>query len=429
MVLGCLAFGQSAGADVASAIDKSDTAWLIVATALVLLMTPALAIFYGGLVKRKNVLNTMMLSFVTMGVVSLSWIVVGFSLAFSEGAGGFVGGFDYLLLRGVDLWSPMGEQTIPAVLFMLFQMKFAIITPALISGAVAERIKFSGYVLFTALWSVLIYAPLAYWVWNAKGWLFQLGALDFAGGTVVHLASGMSAIALVMIIGQRKEKSLKPNNLTLTLLGAGMLWFGWFGFNAGSALALNGVALNAFLTTHTAAAAAMLSWMLVESLRTRRVSAVGCASGLVAGLVAITPAAGFVDVTGSLVIGLVAGAVCCLGIELKHKLGYDDALDVVGIHGLGGLLGAVLVGFLATSAVNPAVNLESGRMGLVLVQLASVGAAAAFAFGGSWLLGQLVHRTVGLRSPKTIEETGLDEHYHGESGYDLALVEREPRLV
>lgn len=390
---------------------------MIVATALVLLMTPALAIFYGGLVRKKNVLNTMMLSFVTMGVVSLSWVLVGFSLAFDKAPSGFIGGFEYFLANGVSLTTPYGTQTIPAALFMLFQMKFAIITPALISGAVAERIKFSGYVLFTLLWSVLIYAPLACWVWNADGWLFKLGALDFAGGTVVHLASGVSAIALVLLIGHRKEKSPAPNNLTLTLLGAGMLWFGWFGFNAGSALMMDGVALNAFLTTHVAAAAAMISWMAVESLRCKRVSAVGCASGLVAGLVVITPAAGFVSVGSSLLMGLIAGAVCCLGIELKHKLGYDDALDVVGIHGLGGLLGAILTGVFASPAVNPLVNLEAGRLALIGNQLISVVAVGAFAFLGSWLLGFAVHKTIGLRSEDEVEEAGLDLHYHGEEGY------------
>ena len=260
-LLSSMALAQDAPAPV-PAIDKGDSVWMIVSTALVLLMTPALALFYGGMVHRKNVLNTMLMSFLMMGIVSLIWVVLGYSLAFGKSSSGWIGGFEYLLGNGVSVTTPYGTQTIPAALFMLFQMKFAIITPALISGAIVERAKFRGYLVFMILWSILVYAPIACWVWNADGWLFKLGALDFAGGTVVHLASGVSALALCIVIGQRKSLAPPPNNITLTLLGAGLLWFGWFGFNAGSALGMNDVAIQAFLTTHVAAAAGMVSWLI-----------------------------------------------------------------------------------------------------------------------------------------------------------------------
>jgi len=406
----------------APAIDKGDSAWMIVATALVLLMTPALALFYGGMVHKKNVLNTMLMSFVMMGVVSVLWVLVGYSLAFGKSANGFIGGFEYLMGQNVSITTPYGSQTIPNALFMLFQMKFAIITPALISGAIAERAKFRGYLAFMILWSLLVYAPIACWVWNGDGWLYKLGALDFAGGTVVHLASGVSALALCIAIGKRKSMSPPPNNITLTLLGAGLLWFGWFGFNAGSALAINDVAVNAFVTTHVAAAMAMLSWLGAERIVSGKTTAIGGASGLVAGLVAITPAAGFVDITGSLLIGLAAGAVCYFGIQLKHKLGYDDALDVVGIHGIGGLLGAILTGALATTAVNTAVTeaaLAGGRMALIGKQLAAVGAVAAFVFVASFILAKIVDATLGLRVSEATEDEGLDIRIHGETGYGI----------
>lgn len=413
-------------------IDKGDSVWMLVATALVLLMTPALALFYGGLVHRKNVLNTMLLSLAMMGVVSLTWVLVGYSLAFGKSTNGFVGSLEYMWGANISLTTPYGTQTIPAALFMLFQMKFAIITPALISGAVAERIKFGAYLAFMLLWSLLIYVPITCWVWNPDGWLFKRGALDFAGGTVVHLASGISALALCYVLGRRKDPTVRPHNLTLTVLGAGMLWFGWFGFNAGSALAMNEIAIQAFLTTHLAAAAAMLGWMGMEFLRHRRTGALGGASGLVAGLVAITPAAGFVSVPASIGIGLLAGAICALGIELKHKLGYDDALDVVGIHGLGGLLGAILTGVFADPKVNPAVeaSLAGGRGALIGTQLLSVGAVIVFAGGGSLLLAWLMKKTIGLRSEEDCESLGLDLAYHGESGYGpvAELTSREPAL-
>lgn len=400
-------------------IDKGDSTWLIVATALVLLMTPALALFYGGMVQKKNVLNTMLLSFAMMGVVSILWVLAGYSLAFGKSSNGLIGSLEYLWGHGISVTTPYGTQTIPAALFMLFQMKFAIITPALISGAVAERIKFSGYLLFMALWSLVVYAPIACWVWNADGWLFKLGALDFAGGTVVHLASGVSALALCYVIGKRANAKVVPNNLTLTLLGAGMLWFGWFGFNAGSALAMNDVAITAFLTTHLAAAAGMLAWMLAEYMKHGKASAIGAASGLVAGLVGITPAAGYVAIGPAIVIGLAAGGVCFYAISLKHKLGYDDALDVVGVHGVGGIVGAILTGVFASPAVNPAVVLDGGRGKLILNQLLAIGAVGAFALVGTLILAKVVQATVGLRVSNRTEEVGLDKVIHGESGYGI----------
>lgn len=405
--------------DPAPAIDKGDSAWMLVATALVMLMTPALALFYGGMVRKKNVLNTMLLSFAMMGVVSIVWVLVGFSLAFGKSSNGFIGSLEYLWGNGISVTTPYGTQTIPMALFMLFQMKFAIITPALISGAVAERIKFNGYLVFMTLWSILVYAPVACWVWNPDGWLLKLGALDFAGGTVVHMASGVSALALCYVIGKRSDAKIVPNNITLTLLGAGMLWFGWFGFNAGSSLAMNDIAISAFLTTHLAAAAGMLAWMLVEYIRVGKASAIGAASGLVAGLVGITPAAGFVSYGSSIVIGLAAGAICYLAISLKHKLGYDDALDVVGVHGVGGLVGAILTGVFASPAVNPGVVLDGGRGQLILNQLIAVGVVAVFAIVATLVLAKIVQATIGLRVSEATEEAGLDKVVHGESGYGL----------
>ena len=421
-----LAFAQDAPAAAAPALpyNQGDSAWMIVATALVLLMTPGLALFYGGMVHKKNVLNTMLMSFIMMGVGTLIWFVIGYSLAFGDAKAshGLIGSFQFAMGKDVSVSTPYGTQTIPAALFMLFQMKFAIITPALISGAIAERVKWRGYILFVTLWSVLVYCPAACWVWNPDGWLAKLGALDFAGGTVVHLASGISALALIIVLGKRKDLAPPPNNITLTLLGGGLLWFGWFGFNAGSALAINDVAINAFVTTHLAAAGGMMTWLLAEKLKSGRMTAIGGASGLVAGLVAITPACGFVNFGGGLIIGLLSGVVCYAGIQLKHKLGYDDALDVVGVHGLGGLFGAVATGFFADAAVNSAVTgpaLEGGKGTLIMHQLIAVGAVGAFAFVVTFVLAKAIQATVGLRASDESETLGLDESVHGESGYGI----------
>ena len=418
------AFAQ--GATSQPVIDGANSAWMLVSTALVLLMTPALALFYGGMVQKKNVLNTMLMSFVMMSVVSLIWVLVGFSLAFGKSSNGWIGGLEYLWGQNISLTTPYGSQTIPAALFMLFQMKFAIITPALISGAIAERVRFRAYVTFMIVWSIVIYTPLACWVWNPDGWLLKRGALDFAGGTVVHLASGVSALALCIFLGKRTETKIAPNNITLTLLGAGLLWFGWFGFNAGSALDTSGVAVNAFLTTHLAAAAAMISWMTVEMIRNpkRKASSIGGASGLVAGLVVITPSAGYVTMGSSIVIGAIAGVVCCLAIELKHKLGYDDALDVVGVHGVGGLVGGILTGVFATEKVNPAIAevLKAGRGALMLNQFIAIGVTLAFAGIGSYVLAILINKVTRLRSSESAEIKGLDHSYHGEYGYAIPAV-------
>ena len=402
-------------------VDSANSAWMIVATALVLFMTPALALFYGGMVQKKNVLNTMLLSFTMMAVISLVWVLVGYSITFGHSTNGFIGNLQYILGKDISIDTPYGTQTIPAALFMLFQMKFAIITPALISGAIAERVRFKAYLIFMIIWSIVIYCPIACWVWNPDGWLCKMGALDFAGGTVVHLASGISALALAFFIGPRTSVETKPNNITLVLLGAGMLWFGWFGFNAGSALAIDKVAVNAFLTTHMAAATGMLGWICVEMIRSpkKKATAIGGASGLVAGLVAITPAAGFVTLQSSILIGLMAGIICNYAVELKHKIKLDDALDVVGVHGIGGLLGAILTGIFATASVNSVVadSLKEGRGHLIVVQLIAVGATIAFAGVGSYLLAIVINKFTRLRSSERSEIRGLDLAYHGELGY------------
>lgn len=421
LALSSSALAQDAAAAPAATVNPADSAWMIVATALVLVMTPALALFYGGMVHRKNVLNTMLLSFAMMGLVSVLWVLIGYSLAFGKSTNGFIGNLEYAFAQNVSVKTPYGTQTIPAALFMLFQMKFAIITPALISGAIVERVKFGTYLFFMAIWSVVVYAPIACWVWNGDGWLFKLGALDFAGGTVVHLASGVSALALCIALGARKNKEVPPHNVTLTLLGAGLLWFGWFGFNAGSSLAINDIAVNAFLVTHLAAATGMLGWMGAEYLKNKRSTSLGAACGLVAGLVAITPASGYVDAKASLLIGLIAGVACYYAIQLKHKLGYDDALDVVGVHGVGGLLGALLTGVFASTAVNPAVeaSLKDGRMGLIIKQVIGIGAVGGYALVLTFVLAKLLHATVGLRVAEGHEADGLDSALHGEIGYSI----------
>src|SRR5688572_4556910 len=335
-------------------INSGDTAWLLVSAAMVMLMTPGLALFYGGMVQSRNVLSTFMHSFFALGLVTLQWVLVGYSLSFGTSHGHFIGGFDFVALHGVGTEA---KGTIPHILFMAFQGMFAIITPALISGAYAERMKFSAYCLFTLLWSTLVYDPLAHWVWAEGGWLFELGALDFAGGTVVHLSSGVAALVCAVVVGKRAGyPGLRhvPHNLTMTVLGAGLLWFGWFGFNAGSALAADGLASLALVNTHLAAATGALSWAAIEALRIGKPTMLGVASGLVGGLVGITPAAGFVDPMAAIGIGGLAGLACYGGVLLKARLGYDDTLDAFGVHGVGGAAGALLTGVFASAAVNPA---------------------------------------------------------------------------
>jgi len=407
----------------AAKIDTGDTAWLLVSTALVMLMTPGLALFYGGMVQQKNVLSTFMHSFMALGIVTVAWVVLGYSLAFGGTTGGFIGNFDYAFLNGVGL-EPKEGQTVPHILFMAYQGMFAIITPALISGAYAERLKFSAYMVFTLLWSLLVYAPLAHWVWASDGWLFKMGALDFAGGTVVHLSSGVSALVAAIVIGKRvgyPNVRHQPHNLTLTLIGAGLLWFGWFGFNGGSALASNGTASLAFVNTHLAAAMGALGWALVEYIRIKKVTALGVASGLVAGLVGITPAAGFVSPMSALLIGVLTGLVCYGGVLLKHRFAYDDSLDAFGVHGVGGILGALLTGVLASKAWNAAGNdgLANGNADLLVTQLIGVGAAIVFSVVLTWLILKVIDKTIGLRPTTDEEREGLDANLHGESGYSL----------
>jgi Amt family ammonium transporter len=410
--------------DAKPAYDKADTAWLIVSAALVLLMVPGLALFYGGMVRRQNVLSTMLHSFVLMGTVTLLWFALGYPMAFGPSTG-WLGSLQGAFGNGLSMSAVQEGLTVPQGAFFLFQLMFAIITPALISGAIAERMRFSAYVLFTSLWSLLVYAPVACWVWNANGWLFKLGALDFAGGTVVHLASGVAALAACLALGPRRvithREQILPNNLTLTLLGAGLLWFGWFGFNAGSAYAINDIAVRAFLTTQLAAAMGLLGWLAMERIRYGKATALGAASGLVAGLVGITPAAGFVEPWAALVIGFVAGAICAIAVSLKSKFGFDDSLDVVGVHGAGGFLGALLTGVFASAAANPAAasSLEGGRVGLILKQLAAVGAVGVYAFVASFILIKIVNAITPVRASEEEEAIGLDLSLHGEAGYNL----------
>ncbi len=403
-------------------IDTGDTAWVLASAALVLMMTPALALFYGGMVRAKNVLSTFMHSFFGMGVVTVTWVVIGYSLAFAPTHGGVIGGLDFALLRGVGLEA---KGTIPHLAFMGYQLMFAIITPALISGAFAERIKFSAYVLFTLLWSLVVYCPVAHWVWGPGGWLAGRGALDFAGGTVVHLASGASALVFAMMLGPRlgwPQRKAPPHNLTMTLLGAGLLWFGWFGFNAGSALHANSLAALAFINTHVAAAAGALAWASIEWLKHGKPSSLGVASGLVAGLVAITPAAGYVGPMAAVAIGLVAGVACFGGVLLKARFHYDDALDAFGVHGVGGALGAVLTGVFASKIYNPdgGDGLVQGSARLVGEQLLAIAAAGAWAALMSFAILKLVDKLVGLRADKDFEQEGLDIALHGEEAYALA---------
>ncbi len=398
-------------------IDSADTAWVLVSAALVLLMTPGLALFYGGMVSSKNVLSTFMHSFVAMGIMTIQWVAFGYSLAFGTSHGGFIGGLDLAFLNGVAYDAPVSETVkIPQLLFMAFQMMFAIITPALISGAFAERIKFSTYIVFSLVWATLVYDPVCHWVWNGDGWLLKRGALDFAGGTVVHMTAGFSALVFAIVIGKRKRPA-PPHNLTMTLLGAGLLWFGWFGFNAGSALASGGLAVLALVNTHIAAAVGAVAWAVVEYLKQGKATALGIASGLVAGLVGITPAAGFVTPTGAAVIGLAAGVVCFGGVMLKSKFGYDDALDAFGVHGVDGLLGALLTGVLATSAANSAVTMSG--MELIMEQAIGAGVTAVYSIVVTFVLLKVLDATMGLRVDEEVEREGLDINLHGEQGYIL----------
>ncbi|HEY8559863.1 MAG TPA: ammonium transporter [Pyrinomonadaceae bacterium] len=421
----------------AAAQASADNAWILLCSALVLLMTvPGLALFYGGLVRQKNVLSTMLKSLISIGIVTLLWAFVGYSLVFSEG-NAFIGGLDFAFLRGVGA-EPNADYstTLPQQSFMIFQLMFAIITPALITGAFAERIRFIAKVAFTTLWTLLVYFPLAHMVWGKGGFLNavlggSVPALDFAGGTVVHISSGVSALVCALYLGKRIDYNnapTAPHNTVFSLIGAGLLWFGWFGFNAGSALSANALATNAFVTTHFAAATAMLTWTIIEWLKHGKPTTLGAISGAVAGLVCITPAAGFVSPISAILIGLVAGAACYTMVcEVKKRFGYDDTLDVFGIHGIGGIFGAVLTGVFATSAINPIfkdasgnalpVGLIEGNAMQVVNQLAGIGIAVVMAIVGSILILKFVDLVIGLRVSESEETVGLDATQHGETAY------------
>ena len=406
-------------------INAGDTAFVLVSSALVMFMTPGLALFYGGMVRSKNVLATIMQSFIIVGLVTVIWVLWGYSLAFGPDVRGIVGNLSWFGLRGVGLApSPDYAPTIPHQAFMIFQCMFAIITPALITGSFAERMKFSTLLVFIALWSTLVYSPLAHWVWGSGGWLRNLGALDFAGGTVVHISSGVSALAAVLIISKRKgygKQQFIPHNLPMTVTGTAILWFGWFGFNAGSALGSNGLAAAAFVTTHVAAATASLSWMFAEWIHHGKPTTLGAASGAVAGLVAITPAAGFVSPVSALIIGGLAGVICYGGVMIKAKLGYDDSLDVVGIHGVGGTWGALATGLFASTMVNPdgANGLFLGNPGQLWIQFLSIVVTCLFAFTMTFVILKVLDSLMGLKVSEEEEVRGLDLTQHSEAGYSF----------
>lgn len=405
-------------------MDTGDTSFVLISTALVLLMTPGLAFFYGGMVRKKNVLSTIMHSWIIIALISLQWILVGYTLAFGPDFHGIIGSLNWLGLNGVGVDpNPDYAATIPAIVFMAFQMMFAVITPALISGAFAERMRFTAFIVFTLLWATLIYDPLAHWVWGVGGFLRTLGALDFAGGNVVHISSGYSGLIVALVLGKRKglgRDSMAPHHIPFTVLGAGLLWFGWFGFNAGSALGANGLAGMAFVNTNTAAAAAAIAWAIVERYHRGKSTVLGAASGAVAGLVAITPGAGFVTPLSSIIIGFVGGAICYLAISvLKAKFGYDDALDAFGCHGIGGTWGALATGIFATKTINSAGanGLLYGNPSQLGIQALSVLVTVAFAVIGSFILLKVVGLVTKLRVSEDQEATGLDLSLHGEEAY------------
>lgn len=409
----------------ASEISGADTAWILVSSALVMLMTPALAMFYGGMVRSKNVLGTIMHSFVAVAVVSVQWVLVGYSLSFGPDINGFIGGLDWFGLSGVGI-TPNADYapTIPHMTFMVYQCMFAVITPALISGAFAERLKFSSYLIFIVLWSTLVYDPVAHWIWGMGGWLRKAGTLDFAGGLVVHLTSGISALVAALMIGGRLNlgrEPMAPHNLPMTVLGAGLLWFGWFGFNAGSALSSGGLSTIAFVTTHTAAATATVVWMVIEWLHKGKPTMFGVATGCIAGLATITPAAGFVSPASSIAIGAAAGVVCYIALNLKGKFGYDDSLDAFGVHGIGGLTGTIGAGLLASTAINSAGanGLFFGNAGTLIVQLKAIAVVGLYSAGMTFILFKLIDKTIGLRVSNDHESMGLDLSQHSEAGYEI----------
>jgi ammonium transporter, Amt family len=400
-------------------IDSGDTAWLLMSAALVMFMTPGLALFYGGLVRAKNVLGTVMQSFIALALVTVLWVLVGYTLAFGPDHFLLIGGLKYWGFGGVGAAPSAFAPTVPAGAFAMFQLMFAIITPALITGAFAERMKFSGYLLFLALWSLLVYSPVAHWVWGG-GFLGagHVGALDFAGGTVVHINAGVAALATAIYLGRRRghgSETFLPHNIPMVVLGGAILWFGWFGFNAGSALASGSLATSAFVATHLGAAAAVLGWLVPEWIRHGKSTTIGAVTGAVAGLVAITPASGFVEPWAALVIGFAAGMVCFFAVGLKSRFGYDDSLDVVGVHMVGGMVGALLTGVLASAVINPAAG--GGSLAQLGRQAVAVAVTVAFSLAATFLILKVVDRLVGLRITEEEEGTGLDLTQHGEAAY------------
>jgi Amt family ammonium transporter len=407
-------------------INAGDTAWVIVSAALVMFMTPGLALFYGGMVRTKNVLAMLMQNFFALGLISVIWALIGYSLAFG-GTGHWIGNLDFAGMKDAAVVAAPGFEAlrIPPLVFSGYQMMFAVITPALITGAIADRMRFSAWVWFLGLWSVIVYSPVAHWVFSPNGWLFRRGALDFAGGTVVHVNAGVAALAVVLVLGRRRgwpKHAMPPHSLPLTLIGTGILWFGWFGFNAGSALGANGLAAQAFMNTQLAAAAGMLGWLVVERLRTGHATTLGAASGAVAGLVAITPCAGFVGGLAPIAIGFVTGLLCFLAVSMKFRFGYDDSLDVIGVHLVGGILGSLLLAFFADAAVNPAGRngvFQGGGFGLLGEQALAVGVTLVFSFVVTYVICRVLELVLpgGLRVSEEEEETGLDLTLHSEVAY------------
>ncbi|WP_333886687.1 ammonium transporter [Clostridium sp.] len=403
-----------------SGVNAADTVFVIISAALVMIMTPGLALFYGGMVRGKNTLNTTLHSYSALAVISIQWILIGYTLCFGNNIGGFIGGFNFAGLKGVG-FAPNADYaaTIPHQVFMMFQLMFAIITPALISGSIAERMKFMHWLAFLLLWTTFVYDPIAHWVWGTGGWLKNLGALDFAGGNVVHISSGVSGLVAALMLGKRKSVG-KPSNLPLTCLGAALLWFGWYGFNAGSGLGVNSVAVNAFVTTNTSATASAVSWAFCEYMYRKKVTSLGVASGLVAGLVAITPGAGFVSPLASLIIGLIGGAICYTSITfLKSKLGYDDALDAFGCHGVGGIWGGIATGIFAWTAMNSAGanGLIHGNPKLVGIQLIAILATIVYAAVVTFIIIKVINAVSSIRVTAKDEQIGLDVTEHGEEAY------------
>jgi Amt family ammonium transporter len=417
-----------------ASLNTGDTAWVLASAALVLIMTPGLAFFYGGMVRSKSVLGMMMQNFVCIAVVSILWVLVVYSLAFGKDINGWHGLLGNFHQAGL---AHMGDQvsgyvtsdgkyaqTIPPLVFVAFQLMFAVITPALITGSIADRVKFGAFVLFVGVWVTLVYGPVAHWVFSPEGWLFKRGAEDFAGGTVVHANAGAAALAMCLVVGKRvgwPKEQMRPHNVPFILLGVALLWFGWFGFNAGSALGANNLAGYAFVNTNTATAAALLAWIAVEKLRDGHATTLGAASGAVAGLVAITPAAGFVSPMGSIAVGAIAGVICCLATAMKFKLGFDDSLDVVAVHLLGGVTGALLIGFLGTSATGIGVDglFYGGSSHLLKEQAIAVGAVVAYSFVATLIIAKLIDLIFGLRLKPEEEQQGMDEVLHAETAYEL----------